>query len=57
MRQTKVLYLTPFEFSQTSGKPLDEVHRMIRDGELEVINTIYGRNVVVIYSWYEIKNN
>lgn len=57
MRQTKVLYLTPFEFSQTSGIPLNEVHRMIHDDELEVINTIYGRNVVVIYSWYEIKNN
>lgn len=57
MKKTIVLGLSPFEFSQTSGKPLDEVHRMIRNGELEVINTIYGRNVVVTYSWYEIKNN
>lgn len=55
MRQTKVLYLSPFEFSQTSGIPLNEVHRMIRDNELEIIDTIYGRNVVVTYSWYETK--
>lgn len=53
MKRTLILKLSPFEFSQTTGKPLDEVHRMIRDGKLEVINTIYGREVLVTFTWFE----
>lgn len=53
MKKTIVLGLSPFEFSQTSGKPLDEVHRMIRDGKLEAIDSNYGRNILVTFTWFE----
>lgn len=53
MKRTLTLGLLPFEFSQITGKPLNEVHNMIRDNKLMVIDTKFGREVLVTYTWFE----